>query len=377
MFKKIIFPLILISTLVYVTHPESLKGKPVIKVGDHITLDFVGVKNAEKLYTPQFYKTIITEIAEAAGVEIASIQDYKFEPQGYTILALLKESHMSFHTFPELGFISFDFFTCGKIHPKIALEILKKAINHERVIYKNIVRNDVELYNDPTALTGVSRFYHAENKPVTTVTKMGQHIEIMKLQEFGNALFIDGELQVAQNDERIYSKTFVELSLKSSADKKAAAVLGGGDGGVVRECLSNNFEKIDWFELDEEVVAACKTYLPKVFQDVDENSHVNCCWGDAFQSIKQVPDQSYDKIFVDLNNDDHCINLAQSNMDQIKRVLKKGGVITVQVGNPETETDQIRKWYSVLKENFDNTQEEAVYIPSFDGRWSFLSAQLN
>ncbi len=346
-----------------------------VKVGDHITLDFVGVKDAEKLYTPEFYKKVIQKIADAADVKVASIVDYKFEPQGYTVLALLLESHMSFHTFPELGFVSFDFFTCGKIHPNIAVDILKKAINHERVIHKIIERNDVDLYDDRTALPGMKRFYQTKNEPIKKVTKMGQNIEILNLQNFGNALFIDGEIQVAQADERIYSKAFVELSLKLTEDKQTAAVLGGGDGGVVRECLSNKFEKIDWFELDQEVVAACKTHLPNVFQDVDENEQVNCLWGDAFQNIKSVPDNSYDKIFVDLNNDDYCINLAQSNMSEIKRVLKKGGVITVQVGSPDEESEQVRKWTAVLKENFGTTKEKAVFIPSFDGRWSFISAQ--
>ena len=373
MLKKLLFPLILICA---VFHPLNLKGKYVIKVGDHITLDFVGVKDAEKLYTPDFYKNIIKEMAAAANVEIASIQDYKFEPQGYTVLALLKESHMSFHTFPEIGFISFDFFTCGKVHPNVVVNILKKAINHERVIHKIIERNDIDLYDDRTALPGMKRFYQAEDEPIRTVTKMGQKVEILQLQNFGNALFIDGEIQVAQNDERIYSKTFVELSLSIQQDKQTAAVFGGGDGGVVRECLSNKFEKIDWFELDEQVVAACKTHLPVVFQDVDENEHVNCVWGDAFQNIKNVPDKSYDKIFVDLNNDDHCINLAQANMEEIKRVLKKGGVITIQVGSPdEEEEEQVRKWIDVLENNFGNIKQKSVFIPSFDGRWSFISSQ--
>ena len=44
-------------------------------------------------------------------------------------MALLSESHFSFHTFPERGVISFDFFTCGKVNPKVALKILKKKLN--------------------------------------------------------------------------------------------------------------------------------------------------------------------------------------------------------------------------------------------------------
>ena len=85
-----------------------------LKVGEHITLDFLGVK---KEYENSFYEKIIYKIAKAAKVEILNVSRHQFEPQGFTLVALLSESHFSFHTFPEKGVISFDFFTCGKIHP--------------------------------------------------------------------------------------------------------------------------------------------------------------------------------------------------------------------------------------------------------------------
>ena len=70
---------------------------------------------------------VIYKIAKAAKVEILNVSSHKFEPQGFTLVALLSESHFSFHTFPERGVISFDFFTCGKVNPKVALKILRKT----------------------------------------------------------------------------------------------------------------------------------------------------------------------------------------------------------------------------------------------------------
>ena len=94
-----------------------------VKVGEHITIDFLGVK---KDYTPEFYEKIIYTIAKAAKVEILNVSSHRFQPQGFTLVALLAESHFSFHTFPEKGVISFDFFTCGKVNPKVALKNFKK-----------------------------------------------------------------------------------------------------------------------------------------------------------------------------------------------------------------------------------------------------------
>ena len=82
------------------------------KVGEHITLDFLGVHEDHK---PEFYENIFKKIAQAAKVEIVNISKYVFTPQGVTLLCLLKESHMSFHTFPEKGIVSIDFFTCSSV----------------------------------------------------------------------------------------------------------------------------------------------------------------------------------------------------------------------------------------------------------------------
>ena len=69
-----------------------------IKVGEHITLDIIGTT---KEYESSVFERIINEIAKKANVTILNISKYQFEPQGFTILALLAESHISFHTFPE------------------------------------------------------------------------------------------------------------------------------------------------------------------------------------------------------------------------------------------------------------------------------------
>ena len=93
------------------------------KVGEHVTFDIIGT---QKEYDPKFYEKLVYKIAKKAKVVVLEISKYKFEPQGFTLVALLAESHISFHTFPEKGIISFDFFTCGKVSPSVALEVLKK-----------------------------------------------------------------------------------------------------------------------------------------------------------------------------------------------------------------------------------------------------------
>ena len=281
------------------------------KVGEHVTLDIIGT---EKEYDSTFFEKLVYKIAKKAKVTVLEISKYKFEPQGFTLVALLAESHISFHTFPEKGIISFDFFTCGKVNPNVSLDILKKEIKHKRIIKKEFNRDTITYYDDIYSTPGLKKFYIVKNVLEDFTSKVGQHIEILDLEQFGKSLFIDNEIQVATSDEHLYSSTFVNAGLKLNKDKEKAAIIGGGDGGVARECISKGFGYIDWFELDPEVVDVCEKHLAKVGNKATQKNSVKCVWGDAFESIKTIKDDTYDKIFVDLNDDQFCIDLAAKSI---------------------------------------------------------------
>ena len=105
----------------------------------------------------------------------------------------------------------------------------------------------------------------------------------------------------------------------------------------------------------------------------DSNS-IKCFWGDAFESIKSAEYDKYDKIFVDLNDDQYCIDLAAKNMSGLKRILKPGGVITAQVGSKDKKPKQVDNWLKVLSKNFGNAKLDEVHIQSFDCSWNFSSS---
>ena len=341
------------------------------KVGEHVTLDIIGT---EKEYDSTFFEKLVYKIAKKAKVTVLEISKYKFEPQGFTLVALLAESHISFHTFPEKGIISFDFFTCGKVNPNVSLDILKKDIKHKRIIKKEFNRDTITYYDDIYSTPGLKKFYIVKNVLEDFTSKVGQHIEILDLEQFGKSLFIDSELQVAEKDEHLYSSTFVNSGLKLNPDKNKSAIIGGGDGGVARECITQGFKLIDWYELDPEVVKVCEKYLSKVGNKATTKNSVQCLWGDAFESIKNVEDNKYDKIFVDLNDDQYCIDLAAKNINSLKRILKPKGTITAQVGSQDKKPKQVDKWLNLFEKSFGNTSLDRIYIPSFDCSWNFASS---
>ena len=254
------------------------------------------------------------------------------------------------------------------------MEIIKKEFEHTRIVKKEFNRDTKSLYHDIYSSPGLQKSYVVNDVLEDFKSKVGQHIEILELEQFGKSLFIDGEIQVATTDEHLYSSTFVGAGLSLNKKNERAAIIGGGDGGVARECISKNFNFIDWYELDPEVVDVCNKHLGDIGKKATEKNSVKCVWGDAFESIKSVSDDTYDHIYVDLNDDQFCIDLASKNMESLVRILKPKGVITAQVGSQDKKPQQVENWLNVFNQNFGNTNLSRVYIPSFDCSWNFSSS---
>lgn len=230
------------------------------------------------------------------------------------------------------------------------------------------------LYPSLTGSEGLQKHYVVEEVIEDFTSKMGQHVQIFKLKEFGKALFIDGDIQVSTKDEYLYSSTFVNSSLKLSDAKDKVAIIGGGDGGVARECLAQKCGSIDWYDLDKEVVEVSSKHLSTIGNNVIKSDVVKGIWGDAFENIKSVPNNTYDKIFIDLTDDQFCVDLTIKNINELKRILKPNGVVTVQASSKDTNPAQVEMWTKAFKEAFGNTSLDEVYIPSFDCAWNFLSS---
>lgn len=111
-------------------------------IGKHITVDMYGC-SFEVLDDLGFVKNAIITAVNEAQMTLLDFTSHKFEPQGLTALALLAESHLSIHTYPELGYAAVDVFTCGEhSRPDKAVAILKDFLKPTKVKTTNIKRGD-------------------------------------------------------------------------------------------------------------------------------------------------------------------------------------------------------------------------------------------
>ena len=101
--------------------------------------------DCEKLNDESFLRCILHRAAKLANATVLNLISNKFEPQGVTAIALLAESHISIHTWPESHYSAVDIFTCGRnMLPELASQYLIEALKAEEHTLRIIERNPPE-----------------------------------------------------------------------------------------------------------------------------------------------------------------------------------------------------------------------------------------
>ncbi len=109
-------------------YPSPNKAAMVMPGGTHLIAELAGC-NQEALNNEEFLREKLREAAQIAGATVLSVHSHQFTPVGVTAFALLAESHISIHTWPELGYAAVDAFTCGQsMHTELAIESVAHAL---------------------------------------------------------------------------------------------------------------------------------------------------------------------------------------------------------------------------------------------------------
>ena len=108
--------------------------------GRHIIMDAWGI-DFDRINDMKFLKYHLEKAANICGATLLSVEGHAFEPFGVTVIAVLSESHLSIHTYPEKGYAAIDGYTCGdKIDPKEAVNYLLTILEPKEVYSKKIIR---------------------------------------------------------------------------------------------------------------------------------------------------------------------------------------------------------------------------------------------
>lgn len=125
-----------------------------------------------------------------------------------------------------------------------------------------------------------------------------QKVDIFDTYEYGKLLTLDGLVMVTERDEFVYHDMIVHTAMAVNSEIKNVLVIGGGDGGTVRELVRYPFVKqVDMVEIDKMVVDVSREYLPTISCELD-NERVNVLYEDGIKFVKDK-NNFYDLILID------------------------------------------------------------------------------
>jgi len=135
------------------------------------------------------------------------------------------------------------------------------------------------------------------DRQVASINSDYQRIDIFDSEQFGRFLTLDGYMMLTEKDEFIYHEMITHVPMAVHPSIKNVLVIGGGDGGAVRELLKyDSVENVDLVEIDGEVIDACKKYMPFTAGRLDDE-RVNIYVEDGIRYIRNKRD-TYDLIIV-------------------------------------------------------------------------------
>jgi len=212
----------------------------------------------------------------------------------------------------------------------------------------------------------INKILHSEKTPF-------QEIAIVDTQQWGIALILDGALQVSEKDEFIYHEMIVHVPMYSHPHPESVLIIGGGDGGTLREvCKHSSVQTVDMVEIDVRVVDVCKKYLPDIASDFDDH-RLKLYIADGIEFVKNPPRQ-YDLVIVDSSDP---IGPAEQLFTQgfyanIFKCLKDDGMMVVQSESPLFYQDVFRSVYGNISSVFPLTRVYLAPIPTYvSGPWTF------
>jgi len=196
-----------------------------------------------------------------------------------------------------------------------------------------------------------------------------QDLIVFENQQFGTTMALDGAIQVTEKDEFIYHESLAHIPAFTHGNVKSALVIGGGDGGLIRELLKHSsIEKITLVELDEEVIRFSKEFLPFISFGAFDDSKVEIIIQDGSSYIKTC-EEKFDLILVDSPDPvGEAMSLfTPSFYRDCKDHLNEGGIFANQAGVPFMQPEELTMINIALSEVFEHVDFFFSAIPSYAG----------
>jgi spermidine synthase len=206
-----------------------------------------------------------------------------------------------------------------------------------------------------------------------------QSVQVIRTRHLGICLVLDGKIQSSERDEFIYHEALVHPAMIAHPGPEKVFIAGGGEGATLREALSHKtVKRAVMVEIDEEVTALSRQYLPDLSRGIFEDSRTELHHVDARQYLEKSQEK-FDVIIIDLpdpiEKGPAYLLFTQEFYRIVLNRLMENGLIAVQAGSASpAELLNFAAVNNTLKSVFPLVVQYTAYVPCFGGPWGFCLA---
>lgn len=195
------------------------------------------------------------------------------------------------------------------------------------------------------------------------------HLIIFRNQQFGTVMALDGIVQTTERDEFIYHEMLTHVPLFAHGDAKRVLIIGGGDGGILREVLRHpEVDHVTQVEIDQSVIDMCKTYLPNHSNGAFDDPRANIVIADGIEYVCTTSEK-FDVIISDCTDPVGPGEVLFSSRfyEGCKRCLNEGGVFVAQNGVVFMQVGEVQTTRRRLSPYFADQSFYCAAVPTYIG----------
>lgn len=203
-----------------------------------------------------------------------------------------------------------------------------------------------------------------------------QVLDLAETESHGRVLALDGRFMLSERDEFFYHEMLVHPALLSHPSPRTVLIVGGGDGGALREALRHPVEGVTLVEIDPAVIEIAAEWLPSVHQGTfsDPRTEVVISAGEKFLPHHR---EEFDVIIVDSTDPigPGAALFTPEFFAACKAALRGEGFLSLQTGSPVLRPEELRSVVGLLRPLFPTVLPYLGFMPLYpSGMWSYVLA---
>lgn len=201
-----------------------------------------------------------------------------------------------------------------------------------------------------------------------------QSLVIFETPTYGRVLALDDIIQVTEKDEFVYHEMMTHTPIVAHGKAKKVLIIGGGDGGILREALRHkSVQKVTMVEIDRSVVDMCLKYMPSIPQKAFNDKRTDLVIDDGAKFVATTKER-YDVVIVDSTDPmgPGEVLFTEQFYKNCRRCLTDKGILVNQNGVPFMQPDEITMTYRRRKKFFKDTSFYIAAVPSYYGGFMTL-----